>query len=868
MPKKIGNKVRIRIWDNCSLLAEYQVDTPLPKPRAHLPAAMKFASVAFIAFALCLQGSLAAWEQAGSSQLDAAISRGEKTPSAPASAVEAPAEPAAKPLLAENDFRNVEDMTREELEAHADTLDIFKPESRARYMKVLAKISEFAMEDPEPTPEEAIQMRVNASIGEPQYEHCRKVFRMQISDTDSVEKLLGNGKDYTDETFGTGVTKLVDGCKADVNSTGYRIDCTHMERVLAVMYFTLPTIYRKNLDYMCVAVDEHMIATEDEPSCMRWMEEISMDFYHVTGKYVTWPTITKRDEFGAVFNDVCMKIEENTQSECDKRRDAVKAVEDPKSNNGSDMQVYTNNACNAMGVSLADHDAPSLPSTLSQRGRIHTFFLKAGGVHDKIKAKAEARARSLAQSDESIQKRIYKTEWGVDALDVNPDEEFGKDSLLSNRGAASDGEASFSRAMVGKRHSHNPHRHTIYGSPRICGQRRYLCDKKGYTAEIGASVSAGLCVGGSVLSGGGYGLESTYRGSWKANNQHGIKMGQETTYASACFGVQTNIAIGMSKIDGYYNNKPSINGFSKVLGASGGPWIFSVGGGVVRCTGDYWRPPSHVCGGYTEFGIGLSLLPAEVTSLNCKAFKNDNECTIYYGGSCPSCFPGDSTVQTPAGVKMMSNLRVGDKVLTTGARGDLTYEPVTFFGHADASASTVMTSVTLQGAARALRLSKRHFVPACPVNGIACEYSERTHKYSEDLQVGDHMWTHAADGELVLSRVEGLKDVVETGVFNPYTVNGNIVVDGVLASAHSDWVFDAYTPKSLQQYLPAFYNMLFLPLRIAYYLTGAATAEALDLAAPMTLPHGYGAEFGMVLTIIAGAAAAYGARKMRRRQLA
>lgn len=49
--------------------------------------------------------------------------------------------------------------------------------------------------------------------------------------------------------------------------------------------------------------------------------------------------------------------------------------------------------------------------------------------------------------------------------------------------------------------------------------------------------------------------------------------------------------------------------------------------------------------------------------------------------------------------------------------------------------------------------------------------------------------------------------VVRRGLFNPFTMSGDIVVNGVLASAHSDWLLDAVMPNAWAHRLPAIYQV-------------------------------------------------------------
>jgi hypothetical protein len=67
---------------------------------------------------------------------------------------------------------------------------------------------------------------------------------------------------------------------------------------------------------------------------------------------------------------------------------------------------------------------------------------------------------------------------------------------------------------------------------------------------------------------------------------------------------------------------------------------------------------------------------------------------------------------------------------------------------------------------------------------------------------------HDGDGNpsLALAVVTEVSTVLARGLYNPYTLSGTVVVDGVLASVHSHWFLDAITPPALVPYLPAVYQ--------------------------------------------------------------
>jgi len=136
---------------------------------------------------------------------------------------------------------------------------------------------------------------------------------------------------------------------------------------------------------------------------------------------------------------------------------------------------------------------------------------------------------------------------------------------------------------------------------------------------------------------------------------------------------------------------------------------------------------------------------------------------------CNDCFPSHARVQIQGkGEIFISQLQRGDKVLTANG-----YSPVYAFG--SALADTQVRYVRLVTATHVLELSPLHMLFVG---------KDRVTKYAQNVQVGD---------ELVLQPSNEVSRVVSTslhtheGAYTPYTVDGTIVVNGVLASNHASW---------------------------------------------------------------------------------
>lgn len=93
------------------------------------------------------------------------------------------------------------------------------------------------------------------------------------------------------------------------------------------------------------------------------------------------------------------------------------------------------------------------------------------------------------------------------------------------------------------------------------------------------------------------------------------------------------------------------------------------------------------------------------------------------------------------------------------------------------------------------------------------------HKRAQDVRVGDRMWaTEGSSASLVEVVVTSISEVQKQGLYNPYTMGGTIVVNGVVASTHSEWFLDnAFELLALPlHWLPAVYQAILWPVRMLY----------------------------------------------------
>ena len=177
----------------------------------------------------------------------------------------------------------------------------------------------------------------------------------------------------------------------------------------------------------------------------------------------------------------------------------------------------------------------------------------------------------------------------------------------------------------------------------------------------------------------------------------------------------------------------------------------------------------------------------------------------------------------------MRELRIGDRVLTASAL----FSSVYFFGHRDADATAPFYSIAT-AANTTLRVTRGHYVP---VSRGGCGSSTLSLTLAAELvRVGDGVLS-GRGGTLGCARVVSIALAPARGIYNPYTLSGALVVDGVLASAHSEWLLEpalrraGLSPEAVSRAAPFAYQTLFAPLRALFYALGAPWSQAAATAA-------------------------------------
>lgn len=155
------------------------------------------------------------------------------------------------------------------------------------------------------------------------------------------------------------------------------------------------------------------------------------------------------------------------------------------------------------------------------------------------------------------------------------------------------------------------------------------------------------------------------------------------------------------------------------------------------------------------------------------------------------CFPAHATVQMEGGsVNELRHLRIGDRVLV----GRNTYSSVFMFTHRLGDVRHAFVRLTAQSG-HEITLTSGHYLYVNDVMTAAAA-----------VQIGDML--SLADGSN--SQVTGVESVSAIGLFNPQTVHGDIVVNGVRASTYT---------RAIE---PTTAHALLAPLRTIYERLGLA----------------------------------------------
>lgn len=212
-------------------------------------------------------------------------------------------------------------------------------------------------------------------------------------------------------------------------------------------------------------------------------------------------------------------------------------------------------------------------------------------------------------------------------------------------------------------------------------------------------------------------------------------------------------------------------------------------------------PSGEVLEGNPEATTDPDVAPVTVPGSEMTEASAEPEPSVEEEGE-SACFPARATVELEDGsVVAMSELSVGDQVHV----GKGVFSQVFAFSHANAAVTTKFVTIDTE-AGRALTVTSGHYVYA----------NERT-VAAGMVKVGDRMVLAEGDDTVVTAISQG----VDSGLYNPQTLQGDIAVDGLLASTYTTAVE------------PTVAEAILAPVRALFRATGVdALFGSLDSGAP------------------------------------
>ncbi|KAH9524399.1 hypothetical protein Btru_054430 [Bulinus truncatus] len=184
------------------------------------------------------------------------------------------------------------------------------------------------------------------------------------------------------------------------------------------------------------------------------------------------------------------------------------------------------------------------------------------------------------------------------------------------------------------------------------------------------------------------------------------------------------------------------------------------------------KPGSELVMYQRQMETQIDCINENSNDINEKTSKKIEE-EIKKGGT--SCFPGDSCVYLRNGKSVSLNeLKIGDQVLTRDSDGYLTFDTVYMFGHQDFNEHTEF--ITIETISSKISLTTGHYI-YCERNGKKLCLS------AENIIIGDKVYV-LVDGNFVSCSVIRIALERKQGLFAPFTTNGNIVINGILASCY------------------------------------------------------------------------------------
>lgn len=148
------------------------------------------------------------------------------------------------------------------------------------------------------------------------------------------------------------------------------------------------------------------------------------------------------------------------------------------------------------------------------------------------------------------------------------------------------------------------------------------------------------------------------------------------------------------------------------------------------------------------------------------------------------CFTGDSTVQTATGAtRLLSELQIGDEVLTMTNDGQLRFSKVYMFLDRDDELHREFIRIQTENG-ETIKATPSHLIYTWHENDASAPSHTADFRFADLIRVGDFVLVHV-NNTLLPRSVAKITREMHRGVYAPLTYDGTIVVNSIASSCYA-----------------------------------------------------------------------------------
>ncbi|KAK6186136.1 hypothetical protein SNE40_008233 [Patella caerulea] len=167
-----------------------------------------------------------------------------------------------------------------------------------------------------------------------------------------------------------------------------------------------------------------------------------------------------------------------------------------------------------------------------------------------------------------------------------------------------------------------------------------------------------------------------------------------------------------------------------------------------------------------------------------------------YGNDC-CCFASNTYVKKREGKVYIDTLKEGDEVLVIHEDGTLGYSEIWCLAHKNPDKETTFLEIRTES--RQVQISPKHFI-------VLGKGDTTDMVMANQVKAGDLLVVCDEDGHIGREPVLSIEEIDGKGIYNPFTKEGTLLVNGILASCYAE-------------FKPAIAHKVLAPFRAIYDMT-------------------------------------------------